>query len=435
MDPISARLTTTPDAAEVLRALADSTRQKIAQLLVHEELSVSELVEVLRLPQSTVSRHLKVLREAEWLVDRREGTAVLYRAAPRAGRSADGASEATEFDGSRAETLTPALSLEGRGSQTVALSDEPDEISVTDETSVPGETSDQPSGVDGPALDTNGDVSVVTAGQRARGNSGGEAVSRAGSLRSGDLRAVLFDWLKAQPLAKAVAARLERVLARRRDESIGFFDRLGSRWDQLRSAAFGDAFAFEAMLALLPRTWTVADIGTGTGYLLPSLSAQFAKVIAVEPSAAMLGCAQRRAAEANATNIEFKQGDLGRLPIATGACDAAIACLVLHHVARPDQALSELHRIVRPGGRVLIIEQRAHENQAFYETMQDLWWGFDPTELAAKMAAVGFTGVRAMPLRRAAGGHGEAPELFALAGENVETSRAKVESRKSKVES
>jgi len=407
MDPIAARMTTTPDAAEVLRALADSTRQKIAQLLVHEELSVSELVEVLRLPQSTVSRHLKVLREAEWLVDRREGTAVLYRAAPRptVGRRSIADLEAGKATGRRPDEVE---SIAG-GKEDLCPTHLP--------THLPAHP------VTGECPDATDCVAAV------------EESDRVTAPPAGDLRAVLFDWLKAQPLPKAVAARLERVLARRRDESIGFFDRLGSRWDQLRSAAFGDAFAFEAMLALLPRTWTVADIGTGTGYLLPSLSAQFAKVIAVEPSAAMLGCAQRRAAEANATNIEFQQGDLGRLPIATGACDAAIACLVLHHVARPDQALAELHRIVRPGGRVLIIEQRAHENQAFYETMQDLWWGFDPTELAAKMAAVGFTGVRAMPLRRAAGGHGEAPELFALTGENVETARAKVESRKPKVES
>jgi len=227
---------------------------------------------------------------------------------------------------------------------------------------------------------------------------------------------VLQTWLAAQPLAKALAARLERVLQRRTDESSGFFDRLGSRWDQLRSAAFGDAFAFEAMLGLLPRDWTVADIGTGTGFLLPSLAARFSRVIAVDASPAMLGCAKRRVTDSGATNVEFHPGDLGKLPIADGACDAAIACLVLHHVAKPPEALDELHRILRPGGRALIVEQRAHENQAFYETMQDLWWGFDEAALVIQMAAAGFTDVTVMPLHRreTASGRLEAPDLFAL---------------------
>lgn len=310
-----------PDSsAEALRALGDEVRQSIVRLLIKEELGVNELVEILRLPQSTVSRHLKVLREADWLADRRIGTATMYRAA--------------------------------------------------------------------------------------------------GQATVGDVRQVLLTWLEAQPLAKPMAARLERVLQRRRDESTGFFDRLGSRWDQLRSSAFGDAFAFEAMLGLLPREWNVADIGTGTGFLLPSLAARFAKVIAVDGSNEMLGCARRRVDDAVATNVDFRQGDLGKLPIADGACDAAIACLVLHHVAKPQEALVELHRILRPGGRALIVEQKAHENQEFYETMQDLWWGFDAATLAEQMTAAGFSDVSIMPLHRreTASGRLEAPDLFALSG-------------------
>jgi len=342
--------TTTPadSNAEALRALGDDARQGIMQLLIKEELSVTELVEILKLPQSTVSRHLKVLRDAEWLADRRIGTATLYRAA----------------------AISPSASS-------------------------PASPSPSPSA------------------------SGAQSPSTAS-----DVRQVLQTWLAAQPLAKALASRLERVLQRRTDESSGFFDRLGSRWDQLRSAAFGDAFAFEAMLGLLPREWTVADIGTGTGFLLPSLAARFERVIAVDASPAMLGCAKRRAADAGATNVEFQQGDLGKLPIGDGACDAAIACLVLHHVAKPQEALSELHRILRPGGRALIVEQRAHENQVFYETMQDLWWGFDATGLTEQMSAAGFADVSIMPLHRreTASGRMEAPDLFAISATKSEPS-------------
>ena len=71
---------TAPQTEEVFRALADATRQKTLQLLIMEELSVSDLVDVMQLPQSTVSRHLKVLRDAGLIRDRRVGKTALYRA-------------------------------------------------------------------------------------------------------------------------------------------------------------------------------------------------------------------------------------------------------------------------------------------------------------------------------------------------------------------
>jgi len=308
----------TPAASdpELFRALAEPTRQRLVQILLSEELSVTELIAVLRLPQSTVSRHLKVLRAADLVRDRREGVTMYYRAAP---------------------------------------------------------------------LDD-------------------------------DLRGAIQRWLSRRPLPQPVVTRLQRVLRRRSDGAAGFFQRIGKRWDELREAAFGEAFATEAFAALLPREWTVADIGTGTGFLLPTLADNFDRVIAVEPAATMLECARQRVAESGAANVTFHAGDLDRLPIEDGACDLAIACLVLHHVPEPARALAEMHRVVKPGGRILAIEQQAHENQAFYEMMQDRWWGFDREELAKQVAAVGFGDVRHHDLRmvQAKSGAMDSPGLFVL---------------------
>jgi ArsR family transcriptional regulator len=305
---------------DVFRAFAEGTRRRILQLLSQEELNVSELVAILRQPQSTISRHLHVLRSAGLLRDRREGTTSWYR---------------------------------------VMLADHPEEVAK-----------------------------------------------------------LLCDWIGRTPLPDSMARSLERVV-RRRDQSQGFFDRLGRRWDELRSAAFGDVFTTEAFLSLLPPSWTVADIGTGTGYLLPLLAANFQKVIAVDPADTMLQCAKQRVREAGRSNVAFHQGDLGQLPIEDGVCDLVIACLVLHHVGDPPAALKELHRIVRPGGRLLIVEQQLHENQEFFETMQDRWWGFDSDELAEQVVSTGFGGVRHHPLNSTAGRARsvEAPGLFVLTAE------------------
>ena len=63
---------------EDLTALADATRSRMLLLLDRHELTVSELCEVLQMPQSTVSRHLKTLSDASWVMSRREGTSRYY---------------------------------------------------------------------------------------------------------------------------------------------------------------------------------------------------------------------------------------------------------------------------------------------------------------------------------------------------------------------
>lgn len=311
------------DSAEMLRALAEPTRQRILQVLTHEELNVSELVEILGQPQSTISRHLRVLREAELIRDRRHGTSTLYSA------------------------ITP-----------------PDDADIADD----------------------------------------------------DVRGFMVRWLAGQPLSDGMDDRLRRVLTSRGGNATGFFNRLGKRWDELRNEAFGEQFSLEAFLPLLPQTWKVADIGSGTGYLLPILAAHFEKVIAVDPAESMLECGRQRIADCGATNVDFHRGELGKLPITTGSIDLAVALLVLHHVKEPQPALAEMRRALRRGGRLLIVEQEAHEDQGFYERMKDLWWGFSPKDFCKLLTDTGFRDVQSRRLHTA-GSHTsrvEAPPLFVV---------------------
>ncbi|MBN2489285.1 MAG: metalloregulator ArsR/SmtB family transcription factor [Planctomycetes bacterium] len=309
----------------VFKAMADATRRRILQLVTRHELSVSELVECLDVPQSTVSRHLKVLRDAGLLRDRREGTAVIY--AP--------------------------LEWSANGAQR------------------PG------------------------------------------------LEARLFEWLGGQELPEGLAARIDRVLDRRTRRSAEFFARIGRQWDKLRIDAFGGTFHLEALCALLPREWTVADIGSGTGYLLPVLGRTFRRVVAVDPVPEMLDAARARCAEAGLDNVLFREGDLGRLPLGEGDVDLALAVLVLHHVPSPAGALAELFRVVRPGGRLLIVEQQSHRLEEFYERMQDRWWGFEADALAGQVSEAGFAAVRPRVLRPdpLSSGATEGPSLFVLTAE------------------
>jgi len=233
------------------------------------------------------------------------------------------------------------------------------------------------------------------------------------------LHRVVADWLRRAPMPKRLEQGLAAVRSARRDESVGFFDRVGGRWDELRRKAFGESFAFEAFLTLLPKDWTVADVGAGTGQLLPGLALQFAQVIAVEPAAAMLECARRRVAAAGLENVSFHQTYVTDMPLASGGCDLVVAVLVLHHLVKPAEAFVEMHRILKPGGRLLVVEQETHENKDFYDAMQDRWWGFDARGLVRDAGAAGFAALKtralgSVPARRV--GSGEAPPLFVLSG-------------------
>jgi len=306
----------------VFKAMADGTRRRILKIVSHHELSVSELVSCLRLPQSTVSRHLKVLRDAGLIQDRRDGTTVIY--------------------------AVPERSVNG------------------------GET---------PGLEAR-----------------------------------LLDWVGEQELPSGLAGRLDRVLDRRKHLSDAFFSRVGQRWDQMRLDAFGDAFHLEALTALLPSDWRVADIGSGTGYLLPILARTFKKVVAVDPVPEMLATARARCAREKLRNVSFRKGDLSRLPIPDDDVDLALAVLVIHHVPSPAEAVQELHRAIRPGGKLLIVEQQAHHLEEFHERMQDRWWGFVPEEFAQLVSRTGFTRVRHRNLEPEplASGALNGPGLFVL---------------------
>lgn len=229
------------------------------------------------------------------------------------------------------------------------------------------------------------------------------------ALRSGDngfgsvwpLLRAQFAAAAATPGGRADDARLEEVRRVRKenfDEDLSQHGGAGER----RQIVPGRSWAAwaRALGQLLPPL-EIADLGCGEGYLALE-AARFAKrVVAVDRSETVLARARARGEHLLARrrdgaprNVDWRRGELEKLPLKNASVDVALLSQALHHAAHPAKALSEAVRIVRPGGRVLVLDLRRHEQQWVRERLGDKWLGFEDAELARLLAAAGLSDVK-----------------------------------------
>ncbi len=286
-----------PDALlSWMASLADPTRLRLLHLLERHELGVVELCDVLQMPQSSVSRHLKVLVDQDWVAGRAQGTNRLYRMA----------------EGERDSAARKLWLL-------------------------------------------------------AREQTGG--------------------W----PTVQQDRLRLTRRLSEREPAAQAFFAGAAARWDKLRSELYGEAFGREALFALLPADWVVADLGCGTGQTALALAPHVRQVIGIDQSSAMLKAAKKRATDH--ANVELRQGSLEALPLGDSSVDAALLLLALTYVSDPARALSEMVRVLRPGGRAVVVDLLRHDREEFRRQMGQQSLGFEPDALSRLVAQSGLQSV------------------------------------------
>jgi ArsR family transcriptional regulator len=123
----------------------------------------------------------------------------------------------------------------------------------------------------------------------------------------------------------------------------------------------------------------------------------------------MLDAARHRLGAAK--NVELRQGELESLPIDGGELDVAMLSLMLHYSPAPARALSEVGRVVRKGGRVLVVDMLPHDREEYQQQMGHVWLGFSEKQITRFLAGAGFgdTRVRMLPADPDAKG----PALFA----------------------
>jgi ubiquinone/menaquinone biosynthesis C-methylase UbiE/DNA-binding transcriptional ArsR family regulator len=309
-----------PAILDHLTALSDATRSRLLLLLDRHELTVSELCNIMQLPQSTISRHLKALVDSGWIAARAEGTSHLYTMTR--------------------EDLDPSARR---------------------------------------------------------------------------LWLLVREQVGPTPAAAQDQRRLQMTLSERRTKSQEFFSSSAGQWDRLRDELFGERVHLAAMGALADRDAVVGDLGCGTGQVSGALGPFVTRVIAVDSSAAMLQAAKKRLAGLD--NIDLRRGELEALPIDDERLDIAVLMLVLHHTPEPEKALSEVSRVLRPGGRVIVGDMLPHDRESYRQQMGHVWLGFSDEHMSRMLTEAGFGKIRIVGLAPDARVKG--PGLFVATGEKA----------------
>jgi ArsR family transcriptional regulator len=184
-------------------------------------------------------------------------------------------------------------------------------------------------------------------------------------------------------------ARVDGVLASRRSKAREFFSSAAGEWDHLRDDLFGRSFHLHALLGLLDHRWTVGDLGCGTGLVTATVAPFVERVIAVDGSNEMLATACERLGATD--NVDVRQGELEALPVPDGTLDAALLVLVLHYVPDVARVLGEVARVLKPGGKLLIVDMLPHEREEFQQQMGHVWLGFSEPQLQRFLSHAGLS--------------------------------------------
>jgi ArsR family transcriptional regulator len=192
---------------------------------------------------------------------------------------------------------------------------------------------------------------------------------------------------------------LRLVLARRQDKMRAYFDELAGKFGRQYVPGRSWQGLAETLLTLMPPL-VIADLGAGEGTVSELLARRAKRVIAVDNSEKMVEFGSELAHSHGVKNLEYRLGDLESLPIAKGEVDVALFSQSLHHAQHPATAMAEANRILKPGGRVLVLDLMKHNFEEARTLYADLRLGFTKVELQRLLKGADFKDISIATVHR-----------------------------------
>ena len=191
------------------------------------------------------------------------------------------------------------------------------------------------------------------------------------------------------PEAAGDREALKLTLRRRQDNVRRYFDELAGKFARQYVPGRSWKGIAEALLKLMPPL-VIADLGAGEGTISQLMAQKAKKVIAIDNSEKMVEFGAELAKKHGIANLEYRLGDLEDVPIRSGTVDLAFLSQALHHARHPDKAVAEAWRILKPGGRIAILDLNRHHFEEAREMYADLWLGFTELEIERFLKGAGF---------------------------------------------
>ena len=191
------------------------------------------------------------------------------------------------------------------------------------------------------------------------------------------------------PEAAADQIALKLILKKRSDSARTYFDRLAGKFGRSYCPGRSWEAIAHVLFAMLPPV-IVADLGAGEGTISQLIAKRAKKVIAIDNSENMVQYGSELAARQGFKNLDYRLGDIEEPPIEPGTVDVALLSQALHHANVPARALAAAYRILKSGGRVVILDLLAHQFEQARELYADSWLGFTEAELHGLLEQSGF---------------------------------------------
>jgi ubiquinone/menaquinone biosynthesis C-methylase UbiE/DNA-binding MarR family transcriptional regulator len=194
------------------------------------------------------------------------------------------------------------------------------------------------------------------------------------------------------PEAEQDSEALRLALRRRQDKMRAYFDELAGKFGRNYVPGRSWQGLAETLLTLMP-PMVIADLGAGEGTFSQLLARRSRKVIAVDNSEKMVEYGRELALKHGVKNLEYRKGDLEEVPIRDATVDLAFFSQALHHAQHPARAVAEAARILKPGGRIVVLDLLRHSYEEARELYADLWLGFTEVEVTRFLRQAGFKNI------------------------------------------